>query len=111
MQRAHITPLYHINASRQGVRISSGDAKKYSSYHQHLLAFPVFVVPVGRLSADAFELLLDDGFQHGIYRTWTPCEDSEGKSDSLPEAKQQSVSNLLIIKTTEAINLNYLFTV
>lgn len=45
--------------------------KKNVSYHQHLLAFSVFVVPVRRLSADAFELLLDDGFQHWISRTWT----------------------------------------
>lgn len=52
--------------------------QKKISYHQHLLAFPVLVVPVRRLSADAFELLLDDGLQHGISGTWTPCEDNKG---------------------------------
>lgn len=46
------------------------------SYHQHLLVFPVLVIPVRRLSADAFQLLLDDCFQHGISRTWTSCGDT-----------------------------------
>ncbi len=55
---------------------------KYS-YLQHLLAFPVFVIPVRRLSADAFELLLNDGFQHWISRAWTPCEDNDSKSNCL----------------------------
>ncbi len=56
------------------------DHLKKVSYRQHLLAFPVLVIPVRRLSADAFELLLDDGLQHGISRSWTPCEDNEGNS-------------------------------
>lgn len=80
----HIIPLKNVSVWQQMFKqMFEQQQQRYISYHQQLLAFPVLVISVRRLSADAFELLLEDGFQHGISRTWTPCEDNGGKSDKL----------------------------
>lgn len=44
--------------------------------HQQLLAFPVLVVAVGRLPADAFQLLLDEGLQQGVGGARASCQHS-----------------------------------